>query len=30
MGEIFSVIFFVLASFFFGVSYGANKTYKRR
>ena len=30
MGEILSIIFFILASFFFGVSYGANKTYKGR
>ena len=29
MGTIMSIIFFCLASFFFGVAFGANKTYKR-
>lgn len=29
MGEIMSIVFFCLASFFFGVAFGASKTYKR-
>ena len=29
MGEIMSIIFFCLASFFFGVAFGASKTYKK-
>ena len=30
MGEIMSVVFFCLASFFFGVAFGASKTYKKK
>lgn len=30
MGEILSIIFFCLASFFFGVAFGANKKSKGR
>lgn len=30
MGEFLSIAFFCLASFFFGMAFGANKTYKRR